>query len=76
MSSGVDQPTLTLVPDTVADTAPGAAGTVFRLVVSADMAWSRALYRVVRVSSPAASSASAVLAAVSAPVNAFHEASV
>lgn len=76
MSSGADQLTFTPLPDTVADTAPGAAGTVFRFVVSPSMAWARALRRAVSVSSPAASSASAAFAAVRAVVNAFHEASV
>ena len=75
-SSGADQVTLTLVPDTVADTAPGAAGTVRCFVLSADTALSRDVYRAVRVPSDAASSATASFAAVSAAVNAFQEASV
>lgn len=75
-SSGADQVTCTLVPEGAADTAPGAAGTVLRFVVSEDLARSRAAYLSVRVRSVAVSSARAVFAAVSAVVNAFHEASV
>lgn len=76
VSAGADQATVTLVPDDVADTASGAAGTVLGFVTSADMAWRRASYRAVRVPSVAVSSATAVLAAASAAVNAFHDASV
>ena len=75
-SPGADQATFTLVPDEVTDTASGAAGTVLRFVVSAVMARSRAAYRSPRARSVAESSASAVFAAVSAVVNARHEASV
>ncbi len=75
-SPGADQVTFTLVPEEVADTAPGAAGTVLRFVVSALMASSRAAWRAVSVPSVAASSATAVLAAVSAVVNAVQDACV
>ena len=76
VSTGADQATVRLVPDEVTDTASGTAGTVLGFVVSAAIARRRASYRVVRVASVAVPSATAVFAAASALVNAFHEVSV
>lgn len=76
VSAGADQATVTLEPDDVADTASGAAGTDVGFDFSADIAWSRAVYRAVRALSVAASSATVVFASPSALLNAFHDASV